>query len=46
MQNLIQLEKIKRYYSLGGETVKALDGVDLSIVKNEYLYVILRLSYQ
>ncbi len=39
MQDLIQLEKIKRYYSLGGETVKALDGVDLSIVKNEYISI-------
>ena len=40
MPDLIFLEGIKRYYSLGGETVKALDGVNVSIKANEYISII------
>ena len=39
MPDLIFLEGIKRYYSLGGETVKALDGVNVSIKVNEYISI-------
>ena len=39
MPDLIFLEGIKRYYSLGGETVKALDGVNVSIKANEYISI-------
>ena len=39
MPDLIFLEGIKRYYSLGGETVKALDGVNVSIKENEYISI-------
>lgn len=39
MPDLIFLEGIKRYYSLGGETVKALDGVNVSIKTNEYISI-------
>ena len=39
MHNLISLKDIKRYYSLGGETVKALNGVNLCILKNEYISI-------
>ncbi|MDP6685129.1 MAG: ABC transporter ATP-binding protein [Candidatus Marinimicrobia bacterium] len=39
MNDLIYLEGIKRHYSLGGETVKALDGVDVSIKTNEYISI-------
>ena len=39
MPDLILLEGIKRYYSLGGETVKALDGVNVSIKANEYISI-------
>ena len=39
MPDLIFLEGIKRYYSLGGETVNALDGVNVSIKANEYISI-------
>ena len=35
MSNLISLDQIKRYYDVGGELVKALDGVDVSIKAND-----------
>lgn len=34
---LIHLEGITKYYEMGGETIKALDGIDLSIQRNEYI---------
>jgi len=39
MSELIQLNGVKRHYILGGETVKALDGVDLTIHSNEYISI-------
>ena len=39
MSNLISLNQIKRHYDVGGELVKALDGVDVSIKANEYISI-------
>jgi putative ABC transport system ATP-binding protein len=35
--SLIQLKNICKYYSMGDQTVKALDQIDLSVDKNEYI---------
>ncbi len=35
--SLIQLKNICKYYSMGDQTVKALDKIDLSVQKNEYI---------
>ena len=37
--SLISLRKIRKVYEVGGEVVKALDGIDLSIEENEYLAI-------
>ncbi len=39
MSVLISLKKIKRHYDVGGEKVRALDGVDLTINQNEYISI-------
>ena len=39
VSNLISLNQIKRHYDVGGELVKALDGVDVSIKPNEYISI-------
>lgn len=39
MNGIIELEGIKKYYRVGNQTVKALDGVTLSIARNEYVAV-------
>ena len=39
MSGLISLKKIKRHYNVGGEKVRALDGVDLTINQNEYISI-------
>jgi putative ABC transport system ATP-binding protein len=39
MADLIKLTGLERYYNVGGETVKALDGVDLIINHNEYISI-------
>jgi len=39
MTDLISLKGIKRHYDVGGEIVHALDGVDLTIQKNEYISI-------
>lgn len=39
MSDLIVLKKLKRHYSVGGETVRALDGIDLTINHNEYISI-------
>lgn len=39
MVDMIVLKKIKRHYFVGGETVRALDGVDLTINHNEYISI-------
>ena len=36
MADLISLKEIKRHYDVGGELVRALDGIDLTINHNEY----------
>ena len=36
---LISLKSIYKIYNVGGEEVRALDGVDLSIINNEYLSI-------
>jgi len=37
--DLISLKEIKRYYDVGGEIVRALDGIDLTIQQNEYISI-------
>ena len=39
MSNLISLNSIKRHYDVGGELVRALDGLDVSINSNEYISI-------
>ena len=39
MADLISLKKIKRHYDVGGEVVRALDGVNLTINQNEYISI-------
>ena len=39
MPDLISLTNIKRHYDVGGEIVRALDGVDLKIQQNEYISI-------
>jgi len=39
MADLISLKGIKRHYDVGGEIVRALDGVDLTIQQNEYISI-------
>tara|TARA_B100000401_G_scaffold392566_1_gene299911 strand:- start:1784 stop:2488 length:705 start_codon:yes stop_codon:yes gene_type:complete len=39
VSNLISLNSIKRHYNVGGELVRALDGVDVSINSNEYISI-------
>ncbi len=39
VSTLISLKGIKRYYDVGGEVVRALDGVDVTIVHNEYISI-------
>ena len=39
MADLISLKNIKRHYDVGGEVVRALDGVDLIINENEYISI-------
>ena len=39
MADLISLKNIKRHYDVGGEVVRALDGVDLVIKENEYISI-------
>ena len=36
---LISLKKIQKIYNVGGEEVRALDGVNLDIQENEYLAI-------
>jgi putative ABC transport system ATP-binding protein len=38
--NVIELRDLKRYYKMGAETVKALDGVDLEIKRGEYVSIV------
>ena len=38
--NVIELKGLKRHYDIGGETVKALDGVDLTIGRGEYVSLV------
>ncbi len=38
-KEVIKIENLKKYYRLGNQQVKALDGVDISIFKNEYVAI-------
>ncbi len=38
-QAIIQIEGIKKIYKLGSQEVRALDGVDITICKNEYVAI-------
>ena len=37
---IIKLNNISRHYFMGGETIRALDGVDLSVGSNEYIAIV------
>jgi putative ABC transport system ATP-binding protein len=37
---VIEMEDLARHYEMGGVTIKALDGVDLSIYRGEYLSIV------
>lgn len=37
MNEVIRIEKLTRFYTIGEETVRALNGINLSIQKNEYV---------
>ena len=34
---LIRLEGITKHYRMGGETIAALDGIDLEVARNDYI---------
>lgn len=36
-ESLLRLQGISKHYVMGDETIRALDGIDLSIARNEYL---------
>jgi putative ABC transport system ATP-binding protein len=38
--NVIELRDLQRYYTMGAEIVKALDGVDLEIKRGEYVSIV------
>jgi len=38
--NVIELRDLQRYYKMGSETVKALDGVELEIRRGEYVSIV------
>ena len=37
MTEIIQLQKIAKHYEMGSQTVRALDGIDIEVSRNEYL---------
>ena len=37
MQEVIRIENLTRFYTIGEETVRALNGINLTIQKNEYV---------
>lgn len=37
MEKVIEIRNLTKFYTIGGETIKALNGVDLDIFKNEYV---------
>jgi len=39
MREIIRIEGIKKYYQVGSQEVRALDGVDLAIGQNEYVAI-------
>ena len=38
-QEIIKIEEVRKTYTVGAVQVKALDGVSLSVAKNEYLAI-------
>ncbi len=39
-ENLIELKKVKKYYEMGDETVKALDGINVQIKKGDFIAIV------
>ncbi|HUW43351.1 MAG TPA: ABC transporter ATP-binding protein [Bacillota bacterium] len=39
-ENLIELKKVKKYYEMGKETIKALDGIDVKIKKGDFIAIV------
>lgn len=37
---VIELKELQRHYEMGGDTIKALDGVDLDISRGEYISIV------
>ena len=40
MNNIIEVKDISRHYSVGKQTVKALDSITVDIKRNEYVFSI------
>ncbi|MHA2393834.1 MAG: ABC transporter ATP-binding protein [Promethearchaeota archaeon] len=38
--SIIETENLHKYYELGGETIKALDGVDLKLIRGDYISIV------
>lgn len=39
-ESIIQLDDIKKYYQMGNSTVKALDGIDLSVNRGDFIAIV------
>ena len=37
MEKVIEIRALTKFYTIGGETIRALNGVNLDIFKNEYV---------
>ena len=38
--SIIEIENLHKHYELGGETIKALDGVDLKLIRGDYISIV------
>jgi len=38
-ENIIEVSGLKKYYAVGGNTVKALDGVDFTVKRGEFVFI-------
>jgi putative ABC transport system ATP-binding protein len=38
--SIIETENLHKHYELGGETIKALDGVDLKLIRGDYISIV------
>ena len=34
---LIELSQVTKYYEMGNQVVRALDGIDISVTRNDYM---------